>query len=40
MTLPGATEYDDCVQYIERQYTKITGSPLNLPEQRGLDLGD
>lgn len=36
--LLAATEYDDCVQYIERQYQKLTGSPLNLPEQRGMDL--
>jgi hypothetical protein len=33
-----ATLYDDCVQYIEGQYQRLTGSPLNLPEQRGLEL--
>jgi hypothetical protein len=35
-----ATLYDDCVQYIEGQYQRLTGSPLNLPEQRGLGLED
>jgi P22_AR N-terminal domain len=30
--------YDDCVAYIQRQYQKLTGSELHLPEQGELDL--
>jgi Tfp pilus assembly protein PilN len=30
--------YDDCVGYIQRQYQKLTGSELRLPEQGELDL--
>ena len=30
--------YDDCVAYIQRQYQKLTGTELRLPEQSELDL--
>lgn len=33
-----ATQYADCVAYIKAAYTKVTGSDLDLPEQRSLDL--
>jgi hypothetical protein len=30
--------FDDCVAYIQRQYQKLTGTELKLPEQGELDL--
>jgi hypothetical protein len=30
--------YDDCVQYVEQQYQRLTGEELRLPEQRDLGL--
>jgi P22_AR N-terminal domain len=30
--------FDDCVAYIQRQYQKLTGTELRLPEQGELDL--
>jgi hypothetical protein len=34
-----ATMYTDGIAYISREYTKLTGEELDLPEQSSLDLG-
>jgi P22_AR N-terminal domain len=33
-----ATQYADCVQYIQSSYRRLTGEDLALPEQTSLDL--
>ena len=34
-----ATMYADAVDYVRREYTRLTGATLDLPEQSSLDLG-